>query len=73
MRNHCKNPEKRRWRQVEIKLTKLVNECGKEKSHNAECASRICWERTGNEVSDFGFIASTCETYKWRCQVGGQM
>lgn len=58
---------------MEIKLTKLANGCGKERNHDAKCASRICLERKGNEVFDFGFVTSTCETSKWRCQVGGQM
>lgn len=30
-------------------------------------------ERKGNEVFDFGFLTSACETCKWRYQVGGQM
>lgn len=31
VRNHSRNPGKRRWREVEIKSTKLADECGEER------------------------------------------
>lgn len=45
VRKHCRNPGKRRWREVEIKLTKLVNGCGEEREVKMQnMAAEFVWK-----------------------------